>query len=100
MALEKFDLEHWWKASVAAGVALAVAAAAIGHNALLLIGVGFLCFGVGEWINRPIQQALHRGHGVQGVITSYPWRPKPFGLAMDTIGVVAFCIGFYRLIFI
>ena len=98
--MEKFDLEHWWKASFAGGVALAVAAAAIGHNALLLIGVGFVCFGIGEWFNRPIQQGLHVGNGMRGIVTSYPWRPKPFGIIMDALGIVLFCIGVYRLIFI
>lgn len=97
---EKIDLSHWWKASFAGGIALAVAAAAIGHNALILIGIGFACFGIGEWINRPIQQALHQGYGVQGIITAHPWRPKPVGLALDAIGVALFLIGAYRLVFI
>lgn len=98
--MEKVDLSHWWTASFAGGVALAVAAAAIGHNALILIGVGFACFGLGEWINRPIQQALHHGYGTQGIITSYPWRPRPVGLALDALGIILFFIGIYQLIFV
>jgi hypothetical protein len=98
--MNNLNLEHWWKACFAGGIALSVAAAAIGQNGLILVGIGFACFGVGEWFNRPVQQGIHVGNGMRGVVTSYPWQPKPFGLAVDGVGIVLFFIGVYRLIFI
>lgn len=78
---------------------MAVAAAAIGHNALLLVGVAFLCFGIGEWINRPIVQSPYAGNGMRGIISAYPWQPRPFGLVLDGIAIALFLIGTYRLVF-
>lgn len=96
MNLDSFDFKHWWKAVVAAGVALAVAAVAAKHHALLVVGLGLISCGVGEWINRPLQQTLVQEGigGINGIISGNPWRPSPLGLGLDALGV---CLLFYGL---
>lgn len=98
--IEALNIEHWWKAVAAAGLALTVAAAAAKHNELLLIGLGILACGIGEWINRPMQQTVMQQGlgGLNGIITGHPWRPKPLGITLDSLGVVLVAIGLLKLI--
>jgi len=100
MGLDSLNIEHWWKAVAAAGVALCVAAVAAKHNQLLLLGLGTLSCGIGEWVNRPLQQTLvQQGFGgLNGIVTGYPWRPKPLGLILDGIGILLIVYGTIRII--
>ncbi|MDB5540505.1 MAG: hypothetical protein JWQ89_2232 [Devosia sp.] len=52
---------------------MAAAPTAIGHKALRLIGIGFLCFGIGEWINRPIVQQPYAG-GENRIAPAFEYR--------------------------
>lgn len=100
MNLDSFDLKHWWKAVVAAGVALAVAAVAAKHSALLVVGLGLISCGVGEWINRPLQQTVvQQGvYGINGIISGHPWKASPLGLVLDVLGVGLLCYGLLRIV--
>ena len=61
-ALGKWDLEHWWKLLAAAGALIASTSAPVIFVPGVLIGLGPLFFGIGEWINHPIQ--MRRTGGV------------------------------------
>lgn len=80
-----------------AGALIAAASAMRPFVAGLLIGLGCLIFGVGEWINHPIQ--MKRSGGV--FTESYPRNPKQsygFGLLLDAIGVGLFGLGLLGLL--
>lgn len=93
-SLKDFDLEHWWKLTAAAGALIAVASAPVQFAPGLLIGLGLLLFGLGEWANHPLRTGVGQGF----TITGYPWGPNAFGLVLDAIGVCLFALGLYRLI--
>jgi hypothetical protein len=87
-----------------AGAAIAIASVQFEPALLtvpgLLIGLGLLLLGVGEWKNHTQRTEITRGKVVGSYITtkSDPWKPKPSGLIFDAIGVGLLCIGLYRLI--
>ncbi len=92
--------EHWYKAVLAAGVILAGAAVAVGHNPLLICGLGLVFWGVGEFINHPYQQrlVLNDYGGVQATISGHPWSPKPLGIALDIVGAILLLIGVVKIV--
>jgi len=92
--LSKWDFEHWWKLLGAAGALIGAASAPPVFVPGVLIGLGLLFFGIGEWINHPIQ--MKRSGGV--ITESYPWRFNSFGLVLDLIGVGLFGFGLFRLL--
>ncbi|MEY9703752.1 hypothetical protein ACFLEY_21515 [Bradyrhizobium sp. YCK136] len=92
--LSKISLDEWWKVIATAGGAITVAAVAAKFTPAVLLGVGLLLFGVGEWFNHPLQTKV----GLGFKITGHPWRPKIFGLLMDAAGLVLAGLGIYRLI--
>lgn len=98
--LEALNIEHWWKAVAAAGLALTVAAAAAKHDPLLLIGLGVLSCGIGEWINRPMQQTLVQQGigGLNGIITGHRWKANPLGIILDLLGVALIAVGIFRIV--
>lgn len=92
--LSKWNLEHWWKLLAAAGGLMAATSTPTVFVPGLLIGLGLLFFGIGEWINRPIQ--MKRSGGV--ITESYPWRFSFLGVAIDVIGVGLFAFGMFKLL--
>lgn len=93
-ALKDFDLEHWWKLAAAAGALIAIASAPTQFRPGMIIGIGILLFGIGEWINHPVRTGL--GYG--GVLTGYPRSNKPLGLLIAALGIGLFAFGLYRLV--
>jgi len=92
--LGKISLDEWWKVIATAGGAIAVAAVAAKFTPAILLGIGLLLFGAGEWFNHPLQTKV----GVDFKITGHPWRPRLFGLLMDGAGLALGGLGLYRLI--
>lgn len=88
------DLRNWWIAVLFAGVAISTAAIAVKLVPAILIGLGIMAIGVGEWINHPYQEQLGQGYK----ITGHPRRPKPSGLLIGAVGVLLLALGLYRLI--
>ncbi|HKM87596.1 MAG TPA: hypothetical protein VJX48_03240 [Xanthobacteraceae bacterium] len=87
------DLKRWWNLIAAAGALLAVASVAVQFVPGVLMGLGLLFFGAGEWGNH----AIHVKRSSDTVVESYPWYPYPFGLLLDAIGIGLFGFGLYRL---
>jgi hypothetical protein len=93
-SFSKWDLEHWWKLMAMAGALLAIASAPTRFGPGVLMGLGLLLFGAGQWNNHPIQTKRSGGQ----IVESYPWHPYFFGLLLITIGIGLFCFGLYRLV--
>lgn len=100
MNIDSLDIKHWWKAIAAIGLALCIAAVTAKHHQLLLLGLGAIFFGIGEWINRPPQQYFIKqgAGGINGIMTGHPWQPKPLGLILDIIGILLIAFGTFRII--
>lgn len=99
--MNAFDVsEHWYKAVLAAGVVLAGAAVAVGHNPLLICGLGLVLWGIGEFINHPYQEKLVMNDygSVNAKISGRPWQPNPFGLVLDAIGGILLVIGLVKVL--
>jgi hypothetical protein len=92
--------EHWYKAVIAAGVALGVAAVAASHTPLLIIALGMVLFGVGEFTNHPYQErvmldALNRP---QYKISGHARRVGWLGLTLDIAGGLLVIWGIVRVL--
>ena len=98
MDLDKSKLD-WWSVLAIAGGLIAVASVPRQFAAAFLIGLGFLSFGVGEWINHSQRTELARS-GVVSIFAktrSNPWKPKVHGILLDALGIGLFGFGLLRL---
>jgi hypothetical protein len=98
--MEDFNLKYWWNLLGAAGAAIAVASVTAQFVPGFAIGLGLLFFGAGEWVNHPRRTEIVRGEMPGSYITtrSNPWKPKPFGLLLDAVGIGLFGFGVFRLV--
>jgi hypothetical protein len=98
--LQDFNFKHPWALIAAAGAVIAAGSAASFVPGLLM-GLGLLFFGVGEWINHPQHTEIIRGETVGSYIThkTNPWKPKPFGLLLDALGIGLFGYGLFLVAF-
>jgi hypothetical protein len=81
-------LDHWPKYVAAGGALIATACGVVQSHFGLLVGIGLLFFGVGEWINHP-QNAEIKGTMIGRVYKTigYRWKPNLFGLLLDALGI-------------
>jgi len=91
--LKNLDLRHWWIAVVASGIAFTTAAIAAQFVPMIFLGLGLLLFGIGEWIDHPIQTQL----GPNFKVTSYPRHTTVLGFILDAVGIGLMCVGLYKL---
>lgn len=94
MDLKQFNPDQWWKVLPIAGGLMTIAAIPVQFVTGILIGLGFLLFGVGEWINRPVSSGFIAGHRATGFSRSNKW----YGLIIDLVGVGIFAFGFRKLV--
>ena len=84
-------MEHWWKLVGAAGALIAIASIFVQFHPGLLIGLALLFFGMGEWINHPLENEIN-GAMIGSIykVIGYRWRPNVFGLLLDALGIGIF----------
>jgi hypothetical protein len=89
------DVKNWWTLMGIAGALIAIASAPKPFVQGLLIGLGLMFFGAGEWINHPQRTEITTGQRPGDYIThkTNPWKPKSFGLLLDVLGVILFALG-------
>lgn len=63
--LKNFDLRRWWIAAIAVGVAVVFAALAAKDRDVVLIGLGIVSCGFGEWLNHRMEMEI----GPRGTLT-------------------------------
>jgi len=98
--LEKLNLERWYRVLVYLGAIFffvsvvfseAVNKGPISAVALMLLGAGLFCLGLGEWINHPPSR---EGRGSPSFFGPGSVRvPHPGGLLLDLAGVLLFMAG-------
>lgn len=96
----KLGLEHWWKMMTAAGTALAVAGVAAKYPPAILLGLGLLLAGLGEWHQHPEIKVPGESLGLPfgGMITTQERRVRPLGSALDVAGGLLFVLGLVKLL--
>jgi hypothetical protein len=99
--LKGFDLTQWWNLVIAVGLAIIVAALAAHERGLIFVGLGMISWGFGESTNHKqmIEFTPPNVYVPQGMITSFPHFPTPFGLCLDGVGRVLIALGLWRLLF-
>jgi hypothetical protein len=97
--MDKLSLDQWWKAVAAAGVAISVAAVAAKYNALLLVGIGAIFIGIGEWINRPHRSYFAKDpFGGNGIVSGHVHEPRKLGVFLDVVGIALIGYGLFKII--
>src|ERR1044072_5956234 len=98
--LSGLKIDHWWHAFTVLGAAGIIASMTIKSNVVsnrdaLLLSLGFFLFGVGQWINHPLQTRL------EGSLkfTGYHRSPYPLGLVLEFLGCIIFAIEIFRIAF-
>lgn len=96
--LSSLKIDHWWHAFTATGAAGFIAAIAVEPKSipqrdLILLSLSLLLFGVGQWINHPIQQSIHP----RGICTGYPRRTHLLGFLLEILGCVIFAVEVFRI---
>jgi hypothetical protein len=98
MDFENFDKRYWWGIFAVAGALIAVRS--ISDYPVFLVGLGLMFFGAGQTVNRPQKTEIFRGDTVGSYITkrTNPWKAKPFGLALESLGILCFAAGLLSLL--
>src|SRR6266568_901609 len=98
--LSGLKIDHWWHAFTVVGSAGMIACVVgkvdfIPQRQAFLFFLSLFLFGIGQWINHPIQVRLEPGIK----ITGYHRRSSPLGLALELLGCIFFVVEVYRLAF-
>lgn len=98
--LSGLKIDHWWHAFTVVGAcgmvaSLAVKDGVISQREAFLLFLSFFLFGVGQWINHPMQKTLIPG----AILTSYDRHPKILGLIFEVFGSAIFALETFRIVF-
>jgi hypothetical protein len=98
MDFKSIDLRMWWLGLVTFGTAICIGALAVKERDFALIGLGVGVFGIGEWVQHPLQSYIEQGRFMVPTMlaTAYPRRPKVFGIILNCVGLALILIGLYR----
>lgn len=96
--ISKLALDHWYQVLMAGGLAVFLLAAGgllpvLPAQPALLVSLGTFFFGLGEWINHPLQERI----GYNFKITGHPRNASLGGVAFDLLGIVLIAIGLWKL---
>jgi hypothetical protein len=92
--LKDFDVERWWKAAIAAGLAIVIVGAMTKDHGIALVGLGIVACGFGEWMNHRTETKSRKG----GTLTTFPRVNRAQGLALVGLGIILIAAGLYRLV--
>lgn len=92
--LKNFDLRRWWITAIVVGLVITLAALPVDNRGCILVGLGIISCGFGEWMNHrmKVEPSYH------GRLITYPRVNRPIGLALDALGILLAAIGLYRLV--
>ena len=103
--LPNFPIKYWYHLFIVLGIAGAAAALTVDLKGIenrhaLLVSLGVLLIGIGEWINHPLQSAILPANAYRpgGVITSYPRNSSALGVAFDIAGLALFAVGLWKIV--
>lgn len=90
-------IKHWWQAiTVGGGIGMAASAGFGDMKAeVFMLSLGLLLFGIGQWVNHPLQVGFAPGIRV----TRYNRTIYPLGFFLECLGGGIFLIEIYRILF-
>jgi hypothetical protein len=96
--LNTLKIDYWYKAvlvlsAVLLVLSLTVPFQGVSNSVASILSLGGVSFGLGEWVNHPLQERV--GPGFK--ITGYPRRNTLFGNLLVVVGLGLICYGIYRL---
>lgn len=104
--LSALRIEHWYHVFVALGAAGSIASLSfelkgVSNAHILVISMGVLFVGIGEWINHPLQTAIvppnvYLGGG--GILSGHPRNPSLLGSLFDLLGFLLLTIGIWKVL--
>ncbi|MHC2462725.1 hypothetical protein ACVIHD_001737 [Bradyrhizobium embrapense] len=98
--LKRVAPDSWYKIVAVTGGLSVVTAISAGASAGILIGLGLLGIGCGEWTSRiTVQSPTPAGNGLPAGMartTTRVWRP--LGILLDTGGLALLLIGLHQII--
>lgn len=96
--LKTLVLDYWYKLVIWISVAVLVLALTVPlqvpNRVVLLISLGSLLFGLGQWINHPLQERIGMGYK----ITGYPRKACISGVLTEIAGVCLVGVGVWKLL--
>lgn len=102
--LSKLALDYWYKVMMVVGIVIFLLAGAGLLKAYplvptSLISLGAFFFGVGEWMNHPLQTILiePRIGSRGGILKGHPRNAKFGGILFDIFGIALIGFGVYKL---
>lgn len=102
----RLKIEHWYHLLIVLGAAGALAAMTVELKGVanahaLVMSLGILCIGIGEWINHPFQTVLvlpnadlPRG----GKLTGHPRKNSILGVAFVLTGLALGALALYKIL--
>lgn len=104
--LSRLKIEYWYHALMVIGaagalVAMTVELKGVANAHALVMSLGILCVGMGEWINHPLQTKLMPPNFYArsgGVITSHPRSNSVVGVLFDILGFTLAAIAIYKIV--
>lgn len=104
-SLTRLKIEHWYHLLIVLGAAGALAAMTVElkgvvNSHALVMSLGILCVGIGEWINHPLQTKLMAPNFYArggGVIESHPRHNSAIGIVFDVLGFTLAAIAIYKI---
>ncbi|WP_019653994.1 hypothetical protein [Variovorax atrisoli] len=96
--LKTLVLDYWYKLVIWISVAVLVLALTVPlqvpNRVVLLISLGSLLFGIGQWINHPLQERI----GVGFKISGHPRNACFSGVLTEIAGVCLVGVGIWKLL--
>jgi len=97
-------IEHWYHAVTLLGgvgifLSLIYDIKGISNNHALLLSLGVFFFGIGEWINHPLQTKIVPPNvyiAGGGIITGHPRNPSLLGSLFDILGFIIIAMAVYN----
>lgn len=104
--LAALKIEHWYHVFVVLGAAGAVGSLSfelkgVANAHMLLVSIGVLLIGIGEWINHPLQTKIVPPNVYTpggGIITGHPRSPSLLGILFDILGFILLTIGIWKVV--
>lgn len=103
--LSRLKLQYWYHVLIVLGAAGALASMTVELKGVanahaLLVSLGLISLGIGEWVNHPLQTKLVRPHAYMpggGYITSHPRHNSAIGIAFDVLGFALVALAIYKI---
>lgn len=98
-------VEHWYHVFVALGATGAIASLSVDVKGIsnahaLLLSLGLMFIGVGEWINHPLQTRLMHPSVYApggGIITGHPRSASALGSLFDVLGFLLLGVAVFKI---